>query len=110
MSPATFRLLQTGVEAGSVEGVVAPVLLVAGDHTLAPARVTREGEAAEGIVGGQDTHADERRCDRDEAGGMAARVGDAPARGDGATLPQREFGKAVDPPTSLGNDRYVVST
>ena len=86
------------VDTGSVEGAIAPVCLVAGDHAFATARVAREGEAAEGIVGGQDAHADERRRDRDEAGGMAARVGDAPARGDGAALPQRELGKAVDPP------------
>ena len=68
-----------------------------GNHPLAAARVARERITGERVVGGHEACLYEGRRGGDEARGVAARVGDALARGDGGALALRELGEAVGP-------------
>jgi len=85
------------VDSRRIKGRGAVLGLVASNHFLAAARVSRKRIAGDGVIGRHDAHAHERGRGGDETRGMAARIGDALACGDGRALPGGELGKAIGP-------------
>jgi hypothetical protein len=86
-----------GVGAGALKGGGAWRGLVVGDHFFAAAAVAGEGEAGDGVVGGEKAALDKGADGEGEGGGVAAGVGDALGGADGGAEGGAELGHAVGP-------------
>ena len=80
----------------AIAGVGAAALEL-GDHRLAAARIARRRVEAERPVDGNQPGAYQRRDQRQESGGVAARVRHPPRLGDPPRLVGRQFGEAIGP-------------
>ena len=90
------RLRQT-VGAGRIEVRRAGVRLVLGDHLLAAAAVPGQGEAGKQRIRRNQPRGDQRRGERNEPAGVAARHGDVLPGGDGIPMLLGHFREAVRP-------------
>ena len=95
-----FRQVLVGlgdtVLARRVQKRIARFAFVVRDHLFAAAGIACDGEACQFGVCGNIFRLDERRDERDETAGMAARIRDAAGGGDFFTL-AGQFGEAVGP-------------
>ena len=89
-------ILGKAVHTGRTERAVAVGGLVLGDHAVAAAGVAGQRETAEQRVGMDQSVLNQRRDQRDEAGSMAARVGDTLGIPDQEALAV-QLGQTVDP-------------
>lgn len=79
-------------------GVIRRVrILELGDHRLAAARIARDRVDGQRMVVRHQACADQRADEREEAGGIAARIGNSRRLGDLGRLAGLQFGKAIGP-------------